>query len=127
MCFKWANFNDVTKLFQVKPPANRQSVQQFPVHQRTLLRPVTSLMEEECYVTDHERRGICLIIENDAFQPNLQLSGRRGSEVDLKAANDCFTTLGFEVRKEIFLMTSRHSFRVFLRMLCGTGVAYFRL
>jgi hypothetical protein len=31
------------------------------------------------------------------FAPNLQLSRRKGSEVDLKAANDCFTNLGFEV------------------------------
>jgi hypothetical protein len=66
------------------------------------------LIEEECYVTDHERRGICLIIENDEFQPNLQLSGRRGSEVDLKAANDCFTNLGFEVRMDNFLNEVTH-------------------
>jgi hypothetical protein len=61
-------------------------------------RTVAASLEEECYVTDHEKRGICLIIENDQFQPSLQLSGRRGSEVDLKAANDTFTNLGFEVK-----------------------------
>ena len=52
---------------------------------------------------DQERRGICLLIENDQFQPNLQLSGRKGSEIDLKAANDTFTSLGFEVAKVILL------------------------
>ena len=53
-------------LFQVKVSTHqRQSYQQFPIHQRSVFRPVTPSLEEECYAFDHEKRGICLLIEND--------------------------------------------------------------
>lgn len=52
---------------------------------------------EACYPMDNKKRGICLIIEHDTFSPNLQLSNRKGSEVDLHATNEVFTQLGFEV------------------------------
>ena len=53
-------------LFQVKVSTHqRQSYQQFPIHQRSVFRPVAPSLEEECYAFDHEKRGICLLIEND--------------------------------------------------------------
>ena len=90
------------KTVQAKPQPARQPLQQYPIHQRTVQRVVAAGLEEECYAMDQERRGICLIFENDQFQPSLQLSSRRGSELDLKAANDTFTALGFEVLTFIF-------------------------
>merc|ERR1719270_930547 len=50
-------------------------------------------IEEECYSNKNDHRGICLILEHDIFAPNLQLSERAGSGVDLRAANKCFTEL----------------------------------
>ncbi len=41
--------------------------------------------------------GMCLILEHNEFKPSLYLSERRGSEVDLKAASETFSRMGFEV------------------------------
>ena len=69
---------------------------QKPSTQRIVTRKVTNA-DEECYYGGHRHRGICLILEHDEFKPSLQLSERKGSEVDLKAANATFSKLGFEV------------------------------
>jgi len=62
-----------------------------------VIKRLSKEIEEECYSNRNEHRGICLILEHDVFAPNLQLSERAGSNVDLRVANKCFTDLGFEV------------------------------
>lgn len=67
-----------------------------PLLQKVVKRE-SKVVQEDCYSNENESRGVCLILEHDSFAPNLQLSGRAGSEADLKAAVKCFTKLGFEV------------------------------
>ena len=69
---------------------------QKPSTQKVITRKVDS-KDEDCYYAGNKHRGICLILENDEFKPSLQLSDRKGSEVDLKSANATFSKLGFEV------------------------------
>ncbi len=40
---------------------------------------------------------MCVVLEHCEFKPSLHLSDRRGSDLDLKAVNECFSELGFEV------------------------------
>lgn len=62
-------------------------------------RMIVGPTEEECYAVDHKGgRGVCLIVSNDRFAPELGLSMRRGNEADLRAAMCLFQSLGFEVR-----------------------------
>jgi len=42
--------------------------------------------------------GICLIFEHEEFKPSMALSQRKGSEADLKMAQRCFVSMGFEVK-----------------------------
>ncbi len=37
-------------------------------------RPAT---EEECYSTEYQARGICLVLEHDEFKPSMHLSSRK--------------------------------------------------
>ena len=54
-------------------------------------------MEELCYANDFLNRGVCLIVEYDQFRSDMGLSSRKGSEVDLKACNELFGKMGFDV------------------------------
>ncbi len=40
---------------------------------------------------------MCLILEHDRFRQDLHLSDRRGSEMDTKAAQECFSEMGFDI------------------------------
>ncbi|TRY74484.1 hypothetical protein TCAL_01321, partial [Tigriopus californicus] len=75
----------------VAPPGT-----QVPSHQRAIRR-VMPAIEEDCYNTKHEERGLCLILEHDEFRPQLNMSNRKGSEMDLKALTSLFNRMGFNV------------------------------
>ena len=53
---------------------------------------------QDVYPSSGNRRGVCVIIENDMFHTNLGLSKRKGSSVDRQLMVETFTRLQFEVR-----------------------------
>ena len=68
------------------------------IPQPKIITQIVGPTEEECYSVRRESKKVCLIISNEKFHSSLQLNTRKGSEVDLKAATNLFTSLGFEVR-----------------------------
>ena len=79
-------------------PIIKKSSAHVKVPQPKITTQIVGPTEEECYTIRRKSKGICLIISNEKFHPSLQLNTRKGSDVDLKAATDMFTSLGFEVR-----------------------------
>merc|ERR1712198_142413 len=53
---------------------------------------------QDVYSSSGNRRGVCLVIENDMFHTSLGLSKRKGSLVDRQLMVQTFTRLHFEVR-----------------------------
>ena len=49
------------------------------------------------YCMTHPRRGICLIINNQKFDPSTKLPNRPGSDKDTNALVKCFSNLKFDV------------------------------
>ncbi len=81
----------------VLEPANPRTQVPKPRKPLKRVRPET---EEVCYSSDNTKRGICLIFEHDTFRPDMNLSARKGSEVDLKSAISLFNAMGFDVHVE---------------------------
>lgn len=62
---------------------------------------IENVAGEDCYPTDYPERGTCLIIEYDAFKPQLGLAGRKGSDADVKVTRQCFVDMGFTVHLQV--------------------------
>ena len=75
-----------------------KSMARISIPQPKIEKQIVGPTEEECYTMGRHSKGVCMIISNEKFHPSLQLNTRKGSEVDLKAASDMFTDLGYEVR-----------------------------
>ena len=52
---------------------------------------------KDFYPTNHKDRGVCLLIENEKFHQDLNVSYRGGSNADSNALKKCFKSLGFKV------------------------------
>jgi len=92
------------------------------VREDDLIKPLNDLKEKEEELkrsvtiqegqTDHysnsfSQRGVCLVLENDEFHENLDISYRGGSDADNTVVIKCFKQLGFEVRHEKNLTSAK--------------------
>ena len=48
------------------------------------------------YDMKHKNFGKCLIFNHEFYEDNIQ-DPRRGTQIDAKALNDCFSNIGFKV------------------------------
>lgn len=70
-----------------------------------IVKKVFRIDQSEAYPSLGTRRGLCLIFDNDMFHTSLNLSDRKGSEVDRTLMENVFNKLQFEVRVYINLST----------------------